>query len=78
MGKITGLNPAIILLISFHLGFTNGNAWHDHSFTAYYFAAFLLPTIHHERKDIAYISGLGARHNPTDNQEKAENKRKII
>ena len=44
MGKITGLNPAIILLS------TDGNAGNDYSSSRHHIIAFLLPTIHPQKR----------------------------
>lgn len=73
MGKITGLNPAIILLSLSIWGSLMGMlgmiiALPLTSLLLSYYQRYI------RKKDIAYISGLGASHNPTDNQEKAENK----
>lgn len=72
MGKITGLNPAIILLSLSIWGSLMGMlgmiiALPLTSLLLSYYQRYI------RKKDIAYISGLGASHNPTDNQEKAEN-----
>ena len=72
MGKITGLNPAIILLSLSIWGSLMGMlgmiiALPLTSLLLSYYQRYI------RKKDIAYISGLGANHNPTDNQEKAEN-----
>lgn len=72
MGKITGLNPAIILLSLSIWGSLMGMlgmiiALPLTSLLLSYYQRYI------REKDIAYISGLGASHNPTDNQEKAEN-----
>lgn len=72
MGKITGLNPAIILLSLSIWGSLMGMlgmiiALPLTSLLLSYYQRYI------RKKDIAYISGLGTSHNPTDNQEKAEN-----
>ena len=72
MGKITGLNPAIILLSLSIWGSLMGMlgmiiALPLTSLLLSYYQRYI------RKKDIAYISGLGANHNPTDNQEKAGN-----
>ena len=72
MGKITGLNPAIILLSLSIWGSLMGMlgmiiALPLTSLLLSYYQRYI------RKKDIAYISGLGVSHNPTDNQEKAEN-----
>lgn len=72
MGKITGLNPAIILLSLSIWGSLMGMlgmiiALPLTSLLLSYYQRYI------RKKDIAYISGLGANHNPADNQEKAEN-----
>lgn len=72
MGKITGLNPAIILLSLSIWGSLMGMlgmiiALPLTSLLLSYYQRYI------RKKDIAYISGLGASHNPTDNQEKAGN-----
>lgn len=72
MGKITGLNPAIILLSLSIWGSLMGMlgmiiALPLTSLLLSYYQRYI------RKKDIAYISGLGVNHNHTDNQEKAEN-----
>ena len=72
MGKITGLNPAIILLSLSIWGSLMGMlgmiiALPLTSLLLSYYQRYI------RKKDIAYISGLGTSHNPTDNQEKAGN-----
>lgn len=72
MGKITGLNPAIILLSLSIWGSLMGMlgmiiALPLTSLLLSYYQRYI------RKKDIAYISGLGTNHHPTDNQEKAEN-----
>lgn len=72
MGKITGLNPAIILLSLSIWGSLMGMlgmiiALPLTSLLLSYYQRFI------RKKDIAYISGLETNHHPTDNQEKAEN-----
>ena len=72
MGKITGLNPAIILLSLSIWGSLMGMlgmiiALPLTSLLLSYYQRYI------RKKDIAYISGLGTSHNPTDNQEKAKN-----
>lgn len=72
MGKITGLNPAIILLSLSIWGSLMGMlgmiiALPLTSLLLSYYQRYI------RKKDIAYISGLGASHNPTDNQGKAGN-----
>ena len=72
IGKITGLNPAIILLSLSIWGSLMGMlgmiiALPLTSLLLSYYQRYI------RKKDIAYISGLGTSHNPTDNQEKAEN-----
>lgn len=72
MGKITGLNPAIILLSLSIWGSLMGIlgmiiALPLTSLLLSYYQRYI------RKKDIAYISGLETNHHPTDNQEKAEN-----
>lgn len=72
MGKITGLNPAIILLSLSIWGSLMGMlgmiiALPLTSLLLSYYQRYI------RKKDIAYISGLETNHHPTDNQEKAEN-----
>lgn len=72
MGKITGLNPAIILLSLSIWGSLMGMLG---MIIALPLTSLLLSYYqrHIRKKDIAYISGLETNHHPTDNQEKAEN-----
>ena len=72
MGKITGLNPAIILLSLSIWGSLMGMlgmiiALPLTSLLLSYYQRYI------RKKDIAYISELETNHHPTDNQEKAEN-----
>lgn len=72
MGKITGLNPAIILLSLSIWGSLMGMlgmiiALPLTSLLLSYYQRYI------RKKDIAYISGLETNHHTTDNQEKAEN-----
>lgn len=72
MGKITGLNPAIILLSLSIWGSLMGMlgmiiALPLTSLLLSYYQRYI------RKKDIAYISGLEANHHSTDNQEKTEN-----
>ena len=72
MGKITGLNPAIILLSLSIWGSLMGMlgmiiALPLTSLLLSYYQRYI------RKKDIAYISGLETNHHPTDNQEKAGN-----
>lgn len=72
MGKITGLNPAIILLSLSIWGSLMGMlgmiiALPLTSLLLSYYQRYI------RKKDIAYISGLETNHHPTDNQEKTEN-----
>ena len=72
MGKITGLNPAIILLSLSIWGSLMGMlgmiiALPLTSLLLSYYQRYI------RKKDIEYISGLETNHHPTDNQEKAEN-----
>lgn len=72
MGKITGLNPAIILLSLSIWGSLMGMlgmiiALPLTSLLLSYYQRYI------RKKDIAYISGLETNHHPTDYQEKAEN-----
>lgn len=72
MGKITGLNPAIILLSLSIWGSLMGMlgmiiALPLTSLLLSYYQRYI------RKKDIAYISGLETNHHPTDNQEKAKN-----
>ena len=76
MGKITGLNPAIILLVPFHLGFFDGNAGNDHRSSACTtFNAFVLSALIIQRKD---IDNLSEAQITADNQDKNKKVRKII
>ena len=72
MGKITGLNPAIILLSLSIWGSLMGMLG---MIIALPLTSLLLSYCQRyiRKKDIAYISGLETNHHPTDNQEKAEN-----
>lgn len=50
MGRITGLNPAIILLSPIHLGITDGNAGNDYRTSSDNPATFLLSTLHTQER----------------------------